>query len=91
MSEERGIGARPNSENALSKGGKNWLLVVGIDKYADSAVPTLQNAVRDTEHSSNTLSLSNLKVDFNVVTQLFQRSTIQCSIFLNDSFMGNSH
>ena len=49
MPEDRTIVRIPNSENNPKYRGNNWLLVVGIDKYADPAVPTLRNAVRDTE------------------------------------------
>jgi Caspase domain len=47
--DERQIMRAPNSDNAPPKRGKNYLLVIGIDKYQDTHVPPLKNAVRDTE------------------------------------------
>jgi outer membrane protein OmpA-like peptidoglycan-associated protein/uncharacterized caspase-like protein len=47
--DERQIMRAPNSDNASQRRGKNYLLVIGIDKYQDTHVPPLKNAVRDTE------------------------------------------
>jgi Caspase domain len=56
MPEEKLIMLPPNVENTTHKSGKNYLLVIGIDKYADANVPTLKNAVRDTERLTKILT-----------------------------------
>jgi formylglycine-generating enzyme required for sulfatase activity len=56
MPEEKLIMLPPNVENTSHKSGKNYLLVIGIDKYADANVPTLKNAVRDTERLTKILT-----------------------------------
>ncbi len=42
ISQNKAIGYKPNSPNAPQQRGKNWLLVIGIHKYADADVPTLK-------------------------------------------------
>jgi Caspase domain len=54
--DEKLIGFPPNPDNASHNRGKNYLLVIGIDKYEDSNVPPLKNAVFDTERLTKILT-----------------------------------
>jgi uncharacterized caspase-like protein len=54
--DERLIRRATNSDNTSQRRGKNYLLVIGIDKYADTDVPTLKNAVLDTQRLTKILT-----------------------------------
>ena len=56
LPENKAIGHKPNTPNTPPPRGTNWLLVIGIDKYADADVPTLKNAVLDTERLTKILT-----------------------------------
>ncbi len=56
MLEDRAIVRLPNTAIHPHNRGTNWLLVIGIDKYTDPAVPKLSNAVLDTERLTQILT-----------------------------------
>jgi hypothetical protein len=58
MPEEKSIRRMYNPQNSSHQRGKNFLLVIGIDKYIDPEVPRLNNAVRDTKRLTQILTES---------------------------------
>jgi uncharacterized caspase-like protein len=79
MPEDRLIGYPPNSANALHKRGKNYLLVIGIDKYEDTHIPTLRNAVRDTERLIRVLTT---KYGFQLLRKLHDEKATRRAVLL---------